>query len=57
VAFRDLKPGAFRQAWSEFEYQPLALEFMADALTLLQHTGQCWTMLEQYGFYGAAPGD
>lgn len=50
VAFRDLKPGAFRKAWPEFEHQPLEFEFTAAALTLLQHNGRRWNTLEQYAF-------
>ncbi|MEM0979434.1 MAG: hypothetical protein AAGH78_04080 [Cyanobacteria bacterium P01_H01_bin.58] len=42
VAFRDLKPGAFHQAWPEFELRQVAFSFAVPAITLLIHTGQRW---------------
>lgn len=42
VAFRDLKPAAFRKAWSEFEHKPAAYIFIATSFTLLRHTGRKW---------------
>ena len=42
VAFRDLKPAAFRQAWPEFKQQAVQFTFSVQRLTLLVHTGQHW---------------
>lgn len=42
LAFRDLKPKAFRQAWPEFETRPLELTCQIAQITLLMHTGQQW---------------
>ncbi|WP_204139066.1 2'-5' RNA ligase family protein [Halomicronema sp. CCY15110] len=45
VAFRDLKPVAFRRAWPEFERQSAEYRFTATAIVLLRHTGQVWEPL------------
>lgn len=45
VAFRDLKPVAFRRAWPEFEHKPAEHTFIAVAIALLQHTGRAWVSL------------
>ncbi len=50
LAFHDLKPAAFRQAWPEFEPRPYAATFTATALTLLIHTGQVWQMHQIFPF-------
>lgn len=57
VAFRDLSPANFQQAWSEFAHQPLALTnaaaqqytFQVTALTLLQHDGRLWQVDQPIG--------
>ncbi|MBE9077953.1 2'-5' RNA ligase family protein [Romeria aff. gracilis LEGE 07310] len=54
VAFRDLKPAAFRRAWPEFESQPVHFEFMAEALTLLRHSGQRWEVFGQVPLQNSA---
>lgn len=48
VAFRDLKPKAFKAAWPEFEQRSLTFEFLASHLTLLIHTGQEWTVADRF---------
>lgn len=48
VAFRDLKPAAFRKAWPEFDQKELEFEFIAQDLTLLLHNGQQWTIYENF---------
>ncbi|MEO0455249.1 MAG: 2'-5' RNA ligase family protein [Cyanobacteria bacterium P01_A01_bin.114] len=48
VAFRDLKPATFRQAWPEFQDKAVYFQFMARYLTLLQHNGQRWIIQSQY---------
>ncbi|HEY9764458.1 MAG TPA: 2'-5' RNA ligase family protein [Trichocoleus sp.] len=50
VAFRDLKPGAFRQAWPEFESRPFHAEFVVPGLTLLIHDGQRWQIGQTFPF-------
>lgn len=52
VGFRDLTPENFRLAWAEFQHRPLALEWMATHLTLLQHDGQRWTVANKFPFLG-----
>lgn len=54
VAFRDLKPSAFKKAWPEFETRSLQLQFMADQLTLLIHTGQRWIVSQAFPLGGMA---
>jgi 2'-5' RNA ligase len=46
VAFRDLKPAAFRQAWPEFEQRPADYRFTASAIALLRHTGNAWVPIK-----------
>jgi 2'-5' RNA ligase len=46
VAFRDLKPAAFRQAWPEFEQRPADYRFAASAIALLRHTGKAWVTIK-----------
>ena len=46
VAFRDLKPAAFRQAWPEFEHKPAAYAFVATAIALLRHAGREWVNIK-----------
>ena len=54
IAFRDLKPSAFRKAWPEFATRSLHLQFMADQLTLLIHTGRRWIVSQALPFGGLA---
>lgn len=42
VAFRDLKPVAFRRAWPEFEHQEIEFSFVVNEIVLLLHTGKEW---------------
>lgn len=42
VAFKDLKRALFSEAWRYFSGQAYERQFMAEALTLLRHTGQRW---------------
>ncbi len=48
VAFRDLKPAAFRQAWPRFAEREFRAEFLARELTLLCHDGQRWQIARQF---------
>lgn len=51
VAFRDLKPAAFRRAWPEFVDRPFQAEFVVSALTLLIHDGHRWISDRSYPCY------
>lgn len=42
VAFKDLHPSVYPKAWAYFSSQPYKRTFMAQALTLLKHSGQRW---------------
>ncbi|MEL6381146.1 MAG: 2'-5' RNA ligase family protein [Cyanobacteria bacterium J06626_18] len=42
VAFHDLKPAAFHQAWPEFEQRAVQFTFSVTEFTLLIHTGKEW---------------
>ncbi|MBD2256425.1 2'-5' RNA ligase family protein [Pseudanabaena sp. FACHB-2040] len=50
VAFRDLKPGAFRHAWPEFEHRPFRADFTVPELTLLIHDGYRWQIAQNFPF-------
>jgi 2'-5' RNA ligase len=52
VAFRDLKPAMFRQAWSVFQHQELHFDFTVGQLSLLIYDGKLWTVKEGYDFGG-----
>ncbi|MBT9310742.1 2'-5' RNA ligase family protein [Leptothoe kymatousa] len=55
VAFRDLTPAAFHQAWPEFQHKPLAVDFTAQQVTLLRHDGQRWQIHQEYPLGQPAP--
>ena len=46
VAFRDLKPKAFRLAWQDFQTRSLHFVFVATHLTLLNHDGYHWRIAQ-----------
>lgn len=48
VAFRDLTPKNFRQAWPNFEHRSFPGEFTASSLTLLGHNGQRWQSFAEF---------
>lgn len=48
VAFRDLKPVAFRQARPEFQERAIAASFELSSFTLLRHTGQQWIVHQRF---------
>ncbi len=50
VAYRDLKPSMFRQAWLVFQHQEIHFDFTVKQLTLLVHNGKLWTVKENYDF-------
>jgi len=48
LAFRDLKKGAYAEAWKEFLNKEFKAEFMADAISLLKHNGRTWDVLKEF---------
>jgi len=50
IAHRDLKPGVFPQAWDYFSKIAYQRTFQADRLTLLEHVGGRWGVLDVYFF-------
>lgn len=52
VAFKDLKRSEFPNAWSYFSRQEYYRQFEVESVTLLQHTGQRWEVVQQYLFGG-----
>jgi 2'-5' RNA ligase len=48
IAFRDLKPAAFRRAWSEFEAKAIEFACEIPAITLLVHTGHQWIIHQHF---------
>jgi 2'-5' RNA ligase len=50
VAFKDLKQSVFPEAWAYFSAQSYERQFMAQAYTLLVHTGQRWAIDKTFDF-------
>lgn len=50
VAFKDLKPCWFYQAWAYFSAQSYQRTFTADALCLLKHNGKEWEVILNFKF-------
>ncbi len=48
LAFKDLTPEIFYEAWPEFENKPLELQFFAGQLSLLKHNGRWWEVLRTF---------
>ncbi len=48
IGFRDLTQTQFALAWQELQDQPFAATFVAEALTLLVHDGQCWQICAHF---------
>lgn len=46
VAFKDLKPEAFQEAWTYFSQQSYERDFETDQLCLLQHDGKQWQIIQ-----------
>lgn len=47
VAFKDLKPDVFEQAWAYFSEQAYERVFEADQLYLLKHDGKQWQVIQE----------
>lgn len=50
VAFKDLKPSVFPDAWDYFSAQAYERTFTARGVTLLVHTGQRWLVDRTFAF-------
>ena len=48
VAFRDLTPENFEQAWAEFSDRQIKFEFESINLTLLKYEAQKWNILSTF---------
>lgn len=48
VAFKDLKPAAFKAAWPKFRTRPFSTQFTAHNLTLLIHDRQRWHICSEF---------
>ena len=48
VAFRDLSPHNFKQAWLNFQHQSFEAHFIAETLTLLKHNGKIWEVWREF---------
>ena len=52
VAFRDLTPAAFHQAWPQYQRRSIEFNYRCSALTLLHHNGQRWQPYQSFPFTG-----
>lgn len=50
IAFRDLKPATFRQAWDEFRDKEIEHSFEVESLFLLKHNGKTWDIFREFTF-------
>jgi 2'-5' RNA ligase len=46
IAYRDLTPEKFREAWKEYQVKKYSAEFTVTSVHLLQHDGKQWHILE-----------
>lgn len=49
LAFKDLTKSNFHRAWKEFKGRKFDETFTADKISLLQHNGKRWEVIEEYG--------
>lgn len=52
VAYRDLKPEIFIEAWKEFSVRDYAASFIADHIHLLHHDDARWNVIRSISFTG-----
>jgi 2'-5' RNA ligase len=52
VAYRDLEPGRFRQAWKEYQLIKYTATFPVNDFHLLQHNGKEWKIINTYSLKG-----
>lgn len=50
VAFKDLRPGEFNNAWPNYAEKKLQYEFRVDHTVLLKHNGQRWLPHGHFSF-------
>jgi 2'-5' RNA ligase len=50
VAFRDLKPARFREAWEVYQKVKKHYAFEVDRLSLLKHNGRIWEIDQEFLF-------
>ncbi len=48
IAYRDLSPEMFQQAWNEYKHKSLDEAFEVDAVYLLQHDSKKWNIISTY---------
>ena len=48
IAFRDLKPAVFSEAWSFFSKKKFERFFPVDTIYLLKHNGKVWEVFESF---------
>jgi hypothetical protein len=48
IAYRDLRPNLFKQAWKEYETRKYVAEFDVNSFHLLQHDGKAWNIISSY---------
>jgi len=53
VAYRDLDPERFRQAWKEYQVKKYTATFRANDFHLLQHNGEEWKIINTYSLKAA----
>lgn len=50
IAFKDLTPRIFNDAWKIFKNKPLIFSFQIDSLALLKHDDQRWNIQKEFVF-------
>jgi 2'-5' RNA ligase len=50
IAFRDLTPKTFYEAWARYEKQAYKAQFQVDRLCLLRHNGVLWEEYKEFKF-------
>ena len=48
IAYRDLQPNLFKEAWKEYETKKYAAGFDVNNFRLLQHNGKAWNIISTY---------
>lgn len=48
IAFRDLKPAIFKEAWEEFRNRKYGTSFTVSEIWLMQHNGVKWNGIDSY---------
>ena len=48
IAYRDLEPGKFEEAWNEYKQKEFRAQFEVDKFYLLQHDRKRWNIIDTY---------